>query len=303
MLFPGHLSPQGRHAGAYDPRSSKSYWFLRIVLALCIIAVLAWPFIEPFILQTEYSSLVAGDLPRTIGQLKIVYVTDIHKGGLYTQGRLTGLINDINAVNADLVLLGGDYADSSHNAIRFFEELPALHSRYGVYAVLGNNDRTLPESNLSALKAAMRASGITPLVNAVQRVDVGGASIYIAGVDDVNNGHPDVASVANQVASSDYVIFLCHSPAVIAEAVQLRDKNGVPGWFDLGLFGHTHGGQVALFGPLLRDDGVDAQYREGWLTRNRAQLLISRGIGTSGVPVRWLCLPQMHVMTLTAPRN
>ncbi len=300
MLFPGHLSPPGRHAGAYDPRTGAAYWFLRIAIGLVVLCLMLWPFLEPFLLQTEYASLISGDLPGAIGQLRIVYLSDIHKGGLYTDGRLQGLINTVNAVNADLVLLGGDYAADSGSAIAFFDQLPLIRSRYGVCVVLGNHDRTLPVSILAPLHSALRAAGVTPLVNAVHRVDIGRGSIYIAGVDDVHNGHPETEAIARQVRAEDYVIFLCHSPAIIDEAAKLRDKNGAPGWFDLGLFGHTHGGQVAVLGPLLRDDGIDPVYREGWTVRSRASILVSRGVGTSGLPVRWLCLPQIHVITVTA---
>lgn len=292
----------GRHAGRYDPRSGWGYRFFRFTLCLLLAAVLLWPVLEPFFLEVEYTYLTSVDLPGSIGQLRIVYLTDIHKGGLYTAGRLQGLIDRINALDADLVLLGGDYASDSDSAIRFFEEMPPIRSRHGVYGVLGNHDRTLPESNLEKLQAAMRRAGVTPLVNAVEPVRISNGYVYLAGIDDVHNGHPQLAQVARQVRARDYVIFLSHSPAVIDEAIQKRDASGDTQWFDLGLFGHTHGGQAALFGDLFPQEGVPAVYRQGWLTRNRAAVLISRGVGTSGLPLRWLCRPQIHVITVSVPQ-
>ncbi len=302
MLFPGDASPRGRHAGAYDPSTSMGRRFLKAVLILVALLILSWPFIEPFMLETESVTLVAEDLPSGIGQLRIVYATDIHQGGLFTAGRVKDLVSHINACNADIVLLGGDYAKDSAGAIDFFHSLPRIHSRYGVYAVLGNHDRTIPEANLTTLRSAMQAAGVTPLVNAVSRVRIGVSDIYIAGIDDVNNGHPDLRSVASQVSSSDYVIFLSHSPAVIPEALKLADKNGSQNWFDLGLFGHTHGGQLALIGPLLRDDGVPHEYTSGWLKQNRIDMLVSRGVGTTGLPVRLFCTPQIHLITVNTAK-
>lgn len=302
MLFPGDASPRGRHAGSYDPSTSMGRRFLKAVLILVALLILSWPFIEPFMLETESVTLVAEDLPSGIGQLRIVYATDIHQGGLFTAGRVKDLVSHINACNADIVLLGGDYAKDSAGAIDFFHSLPRIHSRYGVYAVLGNHDRTIPEANLTTLRSAMQAAGVTPLVNAVSRVRIGVNDIYIAGIDDVNNGHPDLRSVASQVSSSDYVIFLSHSPAVIPEALKLADKNGSQNWFDLGLFGHTHGGQLALIGPLLRDDGVPNEYTSGWLKQNRIDMLISRGVGTTGLPVRLFCTPQLHLITVNTAK-
>ena len=301
-LFPGENSPVGRHAGSYDPSTSRARLFFRIVVVLVIIALLAWPFIEPFMLETDSRYLIAEDLPAGVGQLRIVYATDIHKGGLFGDGRVNDLISHINACSADIVLLGGDYATDSDGAIEFFRNLPRIHARYGVYAVLGNHDRTIPENNLTTLRAAMQTAGVTPLVNAVSRVRIGAGDIYIAGVDDPGNGWPDVNGVASQVAASDYVIFLCHSPAIIPDAVRARDKNGSQGWFDLGLFGHTHGGQVALIGSLLHDGSVPPEYTQGWFKQNRVDMLVSRGVGTSGLPVRLLCTPQIHLITVNAAK-
>lgn len=302
MLFPGDASPRGRHAGTYDPSTSVGRKFLKLVIALIVLLILAWPFIEPFMLETESVTLTAEDLPAGVGQLRIVYATDIHKGGLFTDGRVIDLISHINACNADIVLLGGDYAQDSASAIDFFHSLPRIHARYGVYAVLGNHDRTIPESNLTTLRAAMQAAGVTPLVNAVSRVRIGVNDIYIAGIDDIGNGHPDLKGVAGQAAASDYVIFLSHSPAVIPDALKAVDRNGSQGWFDLGLFGHTHGGQIALIGPMLKDDDVPDQYTQGWFKQNRIDMLVSRGVGTSGLPARLFCAPQIHLITVNSAK-
>lgn len=299
MLFPGYSSEPGRHAGEYVPPPHRLRRLLLVLSLLLLLFALAWPFIEPYLLETESVTLKAEDFPRSIGEVRIVYLTDIHKGGSFGSSRVASLIARVNQLNADIVLLGGDYAEDSAGAISFFKAIPRIHARYGVYAVVGNHDRTTPESNLSQLKAAMQSANVTPLVNAVAPVRIGAGTLYIAGIDDANNGHPDIAGVASQVRQEDYVIFLSHTPAVIPEALAAVDMNRNLRWFDLGLFGHTHGGQIALFGERLRDDGVSAQYRSGWLRQNRSDLLISRGVGTSVVPIRLFCRPQIHLITIT----
>lgn len=302
MLFPGSKSPTGKHAGSYDPRTSRGRFLLRMMLYFLLAVLLIWPFAEPWMLETEPVTLSCADLPEGIGQLRIVYATDIHQGGLYTQQRVESLISHINACSADIVLLGGDYAQDSTTAIEFFRHLPRIHSRYGAYAVLGNHDRTIPESNLTTLRGAMISAGITPLVNDVSEVRIGINRIFIAGIDDVDNGYPDLKAVASQTDEADYVIFLSHSPAAIEDALAARDRNGRKDWFDLGLFGHTHGGQVALLGPLLKDNGVPTKYLSGWFRHNRTDMLVSRGVGTSGLPVRFLCMPQIHLITVNTAR-
>ena len=302
MIFPGNVSPRGRHAGAYDPSTSMGRKFFRLSLVLVLLFVLSWPFVEPFLLQTEHATLTGPDLPASIGQMRLVYASDIHKGGLFGEKRVAALVSNINACNADLVLLGGDYATDIESAIEFFQSLPRIHSRYGVYAVLGNHDRTIPESRLTTLRSAMQTAGVTPLVNAVAKVRIGLSEIYIAGIDDADNGRDDMKAVASQVRAEDYVIFLSHTPKVIPDALTLRDMNGREGWFDLGLFGHTHGGQLAFLGPLLKDDGVPDEYTQGWFRQNRADMLVSRGVGTSGLPVRLFCMPQIHLITVNTAK-
>ena len=299
MLFPGNYDHPGRHAGEYDPRSNRWRFFLPTLAILLAVALLAWPFLEPLIPEVEQRTLRFADFPADIGQLRVVYVSDIHKGPFFSQGRVDNLVSRINALNADLVLLGGDYASDSNGAVDFFRTMPHIYARYGVYAVPGNHDRTVPESNLNQLRSAMQAAGVTPLVNAVAPVRIGNRSIYLAGIDDVSCGHPELTAVASQVRKEDFVIFLCHSPAIIPDALDARDASWQRGWFDLGLFGHTHGGQIGLFGGIVRDDSVPEAYRSGWSHVNRTALLTSRGVGTAVVPIRLLCRPQIHLITLT----
>lgn len=298
MYFPGDASPTGKHAGPYDPTSSLRRRLLIILCIIGLILLVAWPFMEPYMLEMETVTLTSDDLPASIGELRIVYVTDIHKGGLYTHGRLRDLISRINACHADLVLLGGDYASDSSSAIAFFESMPLINARYGVYAVVGNHDRTMPESNLLTLGLAMESAGVKPLVNQVARVRIGASDIYLAGIDDVVCGHPNLAGVASQVRNEDYVIFLCHNPKIIPDALLAKDMNGRINWYDLGLFGHTHGGQVFFWEDIVEKDGVPDMYTRGWVKQSRIDMLISQGVGTTGLPIRLLCRPQFHLITI-----
>ena len=287
------MAYRGRHE-----HRSRFGCLARIITFLVLVVMLIYPFAEPFMLEVENVTLTSGDLPADIGQLRIVYLSDIHQGAFFSQSRVDSLVKRINALNADLVLLGGDYAEDSDGAVAFFRSLPNIHARYGVYAVMGNHDRTVPESNLQAMQTVMIARGITPVVNDVIPVRIGVSNIYIAGIDDVNTGWPDLSGVAARTRAEDYVIFLSHSPEVIPDAHKCADMNGKRGWFDLGLFGHTHGGQIALIGQYLGIAKVPAQYEQGWIVENRVNMLISRGVGTSVLPIRIGRRPQIHVITV-----
>ncbi|MBQ7849365.1 MAG: metallophosphoesterase [Clostridia bacterium] len=298
MLFPGNNDYTGRHAGDIDLRRSPFRFLIPVLVTLLLLFLLSWPVLETYMLEVEAVTLRSASFPAAAGQLRIVYLADIHKGGLFNDARVASLVSRINALEPDVVLLGGDYADDSAGAIQFFRTMPRIHARYGVFAVPGNHDRTVPESNLNQLRSAMQEASVTPLINTVTHVRIGASNIYIAGLDDVNCGHPDLTGVASQVRKNDYVILLCHSPAIIPQALSARDADFQQGWFDLGLFGHTHGGQVSLFGGLVQDDTVEDAYFSGWKRVNRTDLLTSRGVGTSVLPIRLFCRPQIHLITL-----
>ena len=270
-------------------------------MVLLLVLLLAYPFFEAYHLTVdEHTALIPG-LSANLKNLRIVYATDIHMGDRYPQWRVNELIKTINSQSADVVLLGGDYAETSEGAIAFFQNLPRIQARLGVFGTVGEADRTAPENNLALLVKAMTNAGVTPLVNNTARIKVGPTYLYVSGADDYLSGTPDVRSLAATVRESDFMIFLGHNPDLLADAVKAPGADGDNHWFDLALFGHTHGGQVTLLGlpllpSLIPDNGE--RYLRGWLEENRASILISDGVGTSWFPVRLFAPPQIHVITL-----
>ena len=306
---------RGKHVSAASRRSSPSFRRGRhqmrnrhgrrwLIICLVLIAILlCYPLLEARLLQTEKKALKADDLPLEANNLRIVYLSDIHYGFWFSGGDLDRLISRINNLRPDLVLFGGDYATDNLSAIQFFRILQqhdTIHSRYGIYGVIGELDRGDSDFTCSQLTEAMANAGVIPLVNKAVPVNIATRQIYLAGVDDVLTGHPDLRSVARSVSAGDFVVFLSHNPSVIPDAQLATDSSGNLGWFDLGLFGHTHGGQMLFFSSLLGiAEEVPERYREGWRKENRADLLISRGVGTSIFPGRLFCFPQIHYMEIT----
>lgn len=283
-------------------RPQRRHFPLRAVLALIVLTLLcAYPFLEASLLTVDRHTVEVNNLPSNLRNLKIAFVSDIHQGPWFPQSRVNNLIKTLNGLSADIIIFGGDYANDSDGAIQFFENLPAVSARIGAYAVVGNNDRTEPESNLSKLVGVIKGRGLIPLVNNVSPIKLGQTYLYIAGVDDYYNGYPDVAGVAAQVKADDFVIFVGHTPDLMPDMLSAVGSDGDNHWFDLALFGHTHGGQINLLGfsPFfnLRTD-VGLRYRTGWLEENRAAVLVSNGVGTTGIPARLFAVPQVHLITL-----
>ncbi|MDD3335224.1 MAG: metallophosphoesterase [Eubacteriales bacterium] len=271
------------------------------LLGLCVLLLLVYPFVEAGTLTIDRHTVSVTNLPSNLKNLKIAYVSDIHQCAWFSQQRVNDLIRTINGLSADIVIFGGDYAEDSDGAIAFFQNLPAVSARIGAYAIVGNHDRTEPEGNLSVLIGEIKGKGIIPLVNNIASIKLGDTYLYIAGVDDYYNGYPDVEGVAAQVSADDFVVFVGHSPDLMPSVLSARSKDGDNHWFDLALFGHTHGGQINLLGfsPFfnLRTE-VGSRYLSGWLEENRAAVLVSNGVGTSVLPVRLLAPPQVHLITL-----
>lgn len=275
-------------------------WFAAGAVLLLILLIL--PFVEVMFIRVDRATLSSEDLPADIGHIRVVYVSDIHYGFFFPDGRVSSLVNQINSLKPDIVLFGGDIGDSPKSAVAFYRKLPSIHARYEMLGVLGEADHGGDTLERNSVTDAMRDAGITPLVNDVSAVRVGTSVIYVAGLDDTLTGAPDIASLAAGTSAENFVIFLSHNPSAITDAQRASDRNGRLGWFDLALFGHTHGGQIAGFGPLLNIGAdVDDRYRKGWLVENRSDILISAGAGNSVIPARVFCPPQIHCIDINLP--
>ena len=291
----------GYHARhrADERKYRRTHLLSRLITFVILIVIVGYPFFEPFNIQVDRNTITTSELSSDIGTLSVVYVSDIHMGNYFSQSRVNELISQINALNPDLILLGGDYATDAESAVDFFKNSTKFHARYAVCAVVGDADRAGASSNLNELRAAMISAGVTPLINDVAQVRIGNGSVWIAGLDDATSGTPSLSTISAKVTEDDYVIFLSHTPSVITDALKATSSDGSTAWFDLGLFGHTHGGQAPLLGNLLGlTTDIPERYISGWLSENRTPLLISNGIGTIGLPIRVFHQPQYHVITI-----
>ena len=306
---------RGKHVSSASRRSVPSFrrgrhqvrnrhrrrWLVFLIVLLVL--MICYPLVEARLLQTENKTLQSDDFPIEANNLRVVYLSDIHYGFWFSDADLSRLIGRINSLRPDLLLFGGDYATDNETAIKFFRALQkqgTIHSRYGIYGVIGEADRGESDATCKQLTEAMTNAGVVPLVNKVAPVNIAGRQIFIAGLDDKLTGKPDIKGVAKSVNAGDYVILLCHNPSVIQEAQVAVDASGNLSWFDLGLFGHTHAGQMSFFSTALNiAEDVPDRYRSGWLKENRVDLLISPGIGTSVFPGRLFCFPTIHCITIT----
>lgn len=234
-------------------------------------------------------------LPEVFDGLTICYVSDIHFGEFLKQDRLDTLIQRANALEADVIVLGGDYGENAAGTLDFWQRKPAFRAKKAVLAIFGNHDRTLPDEAFPSIQNAMKAAGVLPLINDIYCLEANGKSLCFAGPDDFYNGEPDLVKLAHLSKHADFTIFLPHNPDILPETYKLP---GGP-FFHLALCGHTHGGQVTFFGwaPKPSSD-YGNRYLSGWYREENADIFISNGVGTSDLPVRLGARPQFHLITL-----
>jgi uncharacterized protein len=259
----------------------------RYLLALAVILLLVYMFIEPYWIETKEITIESDQIPAEFDGKTIVFLSDIHAGPNYSQDRIDSLVNQVNAMNPDLILLGGDYVDGDSNYIQStFDSLSNLKAPLGVYAVLGNKDPQYATLN------TISKSNITYIGNKGTWIEVNGSRIRLGGVGDYNNGAQIQNATTSVVTPQDYVILLSHNPDYFPKVNKAK--------VDLVLSGHTHGGQVTFFGlwaPTTHSD-YGNKYRTGVIEENNSTLIVSNGLGTTILPVRFFARPQIILVTL-----
>ncbi len=133
----------------------------------------------------------------------------------------------------------------------------------------------------------MKRNQIIDLTNKVAKLD---DNLWLAGFADAPTGNPNL-SVLNSIPKNSKIISIFHSPIFFKEIASL---------VDLAFSGHTHGGQIRLpfFGAISLPPGSD-QYEQGWFQNNRARMYVNRGLGTSIIPIRLFCRPELSVFEIS----
>jgi len=251
---------------------------------------LAYGLIEPYWIESKEIYFTSEKIPDSFDNFKIVFISDIHHGAVYSRKRLKTLVNRVNALQPDLILLGGDYIDQSKYIQSCFDEFKNLHTEYGVYGVLGNHDHF---AGANMVANAMNKAGIICIDNKSYWLTKGSEKIKIGGVGDYWNDIQDLHATIKDTKPDDFVILLSHNPDY-AEEIK-TDK------VDLVLSGHTHGGQATIFGlwaPFIPSK-FGQKYKTGLIKTPYTEILVSNGIGNVGyIPIRFFARPQINIIYL-----
>ena len=252
---------------------------LYTIIILMFLPVLWAIFIEPYILTV--TKITVND-PSLAG-LKIVFASDFHIKPFETF-RLKRIVKAINKQNADIVLLGGDYVNGhkkgmSMTIYKIAEELEKIHSKYGTYAVIGNHDGWQGKEECIT---ELEKHNIKVLFNENKCFE----KFCIAGVDDLQTGVPDIGKALSNITKP--VILITHTPDIMPD---------VPYSVNLTLAGHLHGGQIRLNQALITPSIYGNKYANGYLIDKGKKIYTTKGLGTSILPVRFNCPPEIAVIT------
>lgn len=217
------------------------------------------------------------DVPATFEDCRLAFVSDLHYRSLLKERGLKNLVHLLEEMKPDALLLGGDFYESCSDMKPLIDSLSRLRPPLGIYAVLGNNDY---ERCYEEAVSALRGGGIHVLEHKVDTLYRDGDKILLAGIRNPFNLRQNGLSPTLGLADEDFVVLLTHTPDY-AEDVPVTHS-------DLVLAGHTHGGQVRIFGyaPVVPSH-YGRRFLKG-LCYNSAHIpvIVTNGIGTSRINVR-----------------
>ena len=230
------------------------------------------------------------DVPVAFDGCRLAFVSDLHYKSLLKEKGLKDITRLLNDLQVDALLIGGDLHEGCQYVPSVIAALGGVKTSMGTYAVLGNNDY---EACYEDIVSEMKRQGIHLLEHKVDTLKRGDAQILLAGVRDPFNLEQNGKSPTLSLASDDFVILLMHTPDY-AEDVPVTNA-------DLVLAGHTHGGQVTLFGlyaPIVPSH-YGQRFLKGIKTNSEGQpIIITNGIGTSNKNVRLFAPSEVVVITL-----
>ena len=218
-------------------------------------------------------------------RLRIVQVSDLHVHGIGTLERQ--LLEPLHDAQAGLLGITGDAIDRSAC-------LPALDTLLAEFptaprrlAIMGNWEYK-SGAGLRSMERTYERHGIELLVNRSVTLEHRGRTIRVTGLDDIMGGRPDAIAALQDARPVDQHLVLAHCP-ITRDSLQMPSGHPV----SLVLSGHTHGGQVAPFGIATHLPPGSGRYVAGWYRDGGPPMYVSRGIGTSLLPIRIGATPEL----------
>ena len=228
-------------------------------------------------------------LPDAFNGLKIIHLSDLHvsKYGKREE-RIRHIIKE---EKPDIIFITGDFVSNSWGITPCLKTIDGIKAPLGVWAVWGNNDNGL-KAKVNRLKEGLEGFGIKILNNENTLIELNGSTIRLVGVDDPHRKKDNLTLAMEGTSEREFKILLAHSPVIIKKAAELG--------INLVLAGHTHGGQVRFpfLGAIYNHTWDLFRYSAGMFRVKSTTMYVSRGLGMSVIPIRFLCNAEFIIFTL-----
>jgi predicted MPP superfamily phosphohydrolase len=269
-----------------------------VAAGLTTAGVLGWSLFESQWVEFREAEVRLPNLPPQLDGLTIVHLSDFHLGTISFNGRtLERAVRWASEAPCDIVAITGDLLSRRRGEPLLEAAIASLEPRLGVFAVLGNHDVEVtrdPFSQSTDASVVENAGAILLENDSVLRT-LNGKTVQIVGGD--QSLGPDWRLLGGFAdPEADFRILLFHFPDVV--------RHLPPGAFDLVLAGHLHGGQICVPTPRgkVRLEHLRAAHWEGVHETPAGTLHVSRGLGTSFVPFRFLARPEATRLVLRIAR-
>lgn len=243
-------------------------------------------------LVEEFTEIPVANLPPSLEGFTIVQLTDLHLRPFTQLEHIERAVARTNLLKPDLVVLTGDYVwHDEQDILDLAPALAKLDAKFGLFAVLGNHDI---KANEVLITQTFESHGIKVLCNEGLDIQVGHHRLHLAGIDDGWLGKPDIKATLAGHRGNIPVVLLAHEPDMI-------DWYADDTRISLQLSGHTHGGQIQVTPgkPFIRPY-LGKKYVQGLHRVNQSWIYTSRGIGSTGLPIRRNCAPEITHLTLVS---
>ncbi len=239
----------------------------------------------------KFNEFYIGSATPETKNLKIVQLSDLHLHSINTA--LEELASKVNQLKPDLIAITGDAIDEAENLDLLDEYLRLVDKDIPKVAILGNWEYW-GEVDLKKLKAIYQKHNCALLVNESRQYELGGKTLSVIGIDDFVGGYASYKLATDNFIKSDYNIVLNHCPKYSEQIVERCQKDNI----SFILSGHTHGGQIRLFNFIPFLPQGSGKYVKGWYKELNPPMYVSKGIGTSILPVRFGSRSEVAVFNL-----
>lgn len=264
---------------------------LNSLLFVAFVMAVIWSiFIEPgLLLQNDQEFSWKGP------NLKVAFFSDLHAGAPHiSKDHIKDLVGRINAQRPDIILIGGDLVMNGvpGGKVMPIEEivvlLKDLSAPLGTFVTLGNHDWWSDGENI---RMVLEKNGLRVLENESIMLKYNEKVFWLIGIGDHFTNHTDAEKSFSKVYGDPARIIFMHDPAALFE---IKNK------YDLALAGHMHGGQIYIpgLGAPVTPGAAPKSWAKGWIDFPMGKLFVSRGIGTSILPIRFNAIPEYVILDL-----